>query len=78
MTMVKGGCCVCDVSCLCAFSQIPISPFFHFMKCFFSLVYIYIISRVARLGGLTPARPIIRAAAAPLEREVQGCIWKIC
>ena len=37
-TMVEGGCCVCDVSCLCAFSWIPISPFFHFMKCFFSLV----------------------------------------
>ena len=26
------------MSCLCAFSRIPISPFFHFMKCFFSLV----------------------------------------
>ena len=28
------------MSCLCAFSRIPISPFFHFMKCFFSLVII--------------------------------------
>ena len=41
VTMVKWGGCVCGVSCLCAFSGIPISPFFHFRKCFFSLVYIH-------------------------------------
>ena len=39
---------------MCAFSRIPISPFFHFMKCFFSLVYIYIYNW--RAGASQPRR----------------------